>query len=331
MSMRENTIVQTLFLPSAQTAEWMAAARTPETRARIQRWSRIETAGIAATLMGITLLLLASFASIGVAVWHSVTDGDPAGPLWWIWGTAVGVAGIGALTWVLGSSRRQAACFADGYETVGTVDRAIEHPGSGDDLTWWDVRISAAVAESSVLRRRLHIEGEHHNRRVGGPVRFRHNTLRPDALDDVHLVDWAGTIGHSSRRGRNAVLPALDRTPRIAMVTVNEESDFMTGWPGLYVTYRGTDGRQHEVRLADHVDDSWLDRFPAGSTWQVYCFRDPALADTVVFLTEEHGDVWRSGTYLWLGVRGEVRTGQFRKPRPGSPFLGEDSPWRFEP
>ncbi|MFB6599544.1 hypothetical protein [Streptomyces diastaticus] len=69
----------------------------------------------------------------------------------------------------------------------------------------------------------------------------------------------------------------------------------------------------------------------ASSTWQVYCFRDPALADTVVFLTEAHDEVWRSGTYLWLGDRGEVRTEQFRKPRPGSPFLGEDSPWRFGP
>ncbi|MEW1819104.1 MULTISPECIES: hypothetical protein [Streptomyces] len=200
MSLRKNTIVRTLFLPGAQTAEWMAEARTPETRARIQRWSRIETAGIAAALVGFTLLLLASFASIGVAVWHSVTDGDPAGPLWWIWGTAVGVAGIGALTWVLGSSRRQAACFADGYETVGTVDRAIEHPGSGDDLTWWDLRISAAVAESSVLRRRLHLEGEHHDRRVGGPVRFRHNTLRPDALDDIHLVESIGQARSDTAR-----------------------------------------------------------------------------------------------------------------------------------
>lgn len=50
-----------------------------------------------------------------------------------------------------------------------------------------------------------------------------------------------------------------------------------------------------------------------------------------MFLTEAHDDVWRSGTYLWLGDRGEVRTEQFRKPRPGSPFLGEDSPWRFGP
>lgn len=192
MSFPESITLLSLFSPDAQTAEWMSAARTPETRAGIQRWSRVERAGIATTLVGVALLLLASFASVAVAIWSSVSGRDPAGTLWWIWGTAVGVACVGALTWVISSSRRQAACFADGYETVGTVDQAIKHLGRGDDLTWWDLRITAAVTENSVLRRRLHLEGEHHDRRVSGPVRFRHNTLDPDAVDDIHLVEWDG-------------------------------------------------------------------------------------------------------------------------------------------
>lgn len=124
-------------------------------------------------------------------------------------------------------------------------------------------------------------------------------------------------------------LPALDRTPRTATVTANEESDFQTGWPGLYVSYTGTDGKRHDVHLADHVDGSWLDRFPVGSTCEVYAFADPALADTVVFLTEAHDDVRRMGIYLWLGVRGVVQTGQFKKPRPGSPFFREGTTWEF--
>ncbi|WP_396911133.1 hypothetical protein [Mycolicibacterium sp.] len=124
-------------------------------------------------------------------------------------------------------------------------------------------------------------------------------------------------------------LPAIDRTPRDATVSANEGTDSVTGWPGLYVTYQGRDGEQHEVHLADDVDESWLGRFLVGSTWQVYTFRDPALADTVVFLTEAHDEVLRSGIYLWLGVRGEVHTGQFRKPRPGSPFFSQDSKWEF--
>jgi hypothetical protein len=136
MSIRRSAILQILFPSGAQMAEWLAAARTPASRARIRRWSRIEAAGIAMTLASIALILVASLASHGVAVWRTVTDGDPAGPLWWIWGAAVGAVGIGTLTWMLGSSRRQAAGFADGHEIVGIVDRAIEHPGSGDDPTW---------------------------------------------------------------------------------------------------------------------------------------------------------------------------------------------------
>lgn len=140
------------------------------------------------------------------------------------------------------------------------------------------------------------------------------------------LIHWMRTRG----RDEVALLPALNRTPRTATVTANEEVDVMTGWPGVFVTYRGRDRRRHEVHLADHIDDSWLDRFPVGSTWQVYAFEDPALANTVVFLTEEHDDVWRSGTYLWLGVRGIVYTSRFAKPRPGSRFFGEGSKQRFE-
>lgn len=73
---------------------------------------------------------------------------------------------------------------------MGTLDRAIEHPGSGDDPTWFDLRISAVPQEGAALRRRLHVQGEGFGRRVGGPVQFRHNTFDPDDLDDVQFVDW---------------------------------------------------------------------------------------------------------------------------------------------
>lgn len=325
------TVLRSPFPGPENAVSHTVAARTPETRARIRRWSRVESVGIVVTLLGIVLLFLAPFASVAVVIWSSITDVDRTFLHWWIWGVATAVAVPGAALWVIASDRREAARFADGQVSVGTVERAMMHPGTGDDMTWYDLRISAVLRDGTTLRRRLHLGGESLDRRVGGPVRFRHNTLDPDALDDVHLVDWNDKKRRRSRRDERMHLPALDRTPRLAVVTANEESDAMTGWPGLYVTYTGTDGRRHEVHLADHVDDTWLDRFPIGSTWQVYSFRDPALANTVVFLTEAHDDVWRAGIYLWLGVRGEVRTGQFKKPRPGSPFFGDDSTWTFGP
>ncbi|MGO3325265.1 hypothetical protein [Gordonia sp. (in: high G+C Gram-positive bacteria)] len=68
------------------------------------------------------------------------------------------------------------------------VDQAIAHPGSGDDRTWYDLQMSAALPDGRVLHRRLHLERERLGRRVGGAVRFRHNSLDPDAHDDVYRL-----------------------------------------------------------------------------------------------------------------------------------------------
>lgn len=59
----------------------------------------------------------------------------------------------------------------------------------------------------------------------------------------------------------------------------------------------------------------------------VYAFRDPELADSVVFLTEAHDEVWRSGWKL-DGVRIGGEGGPV-KPGPGSPFLRDGSKWEF--
>lgn len=173
-----------------QTREWMAAARTRETRARIRRWSKVETIAAFTTLAGIALLVLAPFASIGVAIWDAVTDVERTYLHWWVWGVAGVVAVGGIAVAMVASGRRERACYADGRVAVGNVERAIEHPGSGDDQTWYDLRIEAELPEGTTLRRRLHLEGEGLDRRVGGPVRFRHNSLDPDDLDDVLFIGW---------------------------------------------------------------------------------------------------------------------------------------------
>lgn len=121
-------------------------------------------------------------------------------------------------------------------------------------------------------------------------------------------------------------LPALDRTPRPARVVIN--ADDAEGGQSLVLRYRGVDGEEYEAELADLIDDTWLDRFAPGSVWQVYAFRDLSLANTVVFLTEEHDEVWRDG-YKLDGVRLGGEGGPIA-PGPGSPFLREDSRWTFE-
>ncbi|UED86288.1 hypothetical protein [Streptomyces profundus] len=128
------------------------------------------------------------------------------------------------------------------------------------------------------------------------------------------------------RRATRGPLPALDRTPRTATVVLNADNG---EGHTLLLRYTGADGGPHSAQLADSPDDTWVDAFTPGSTWQVYTFRDPELADSVVFLTEAHDEVWRDG-YVLDGVRIGGEGGPLT-PGPGSPFLREDGKWRFAP
>lgn len=140
----------------------------------------------------------------------------------------------------------------------------------------------------------------------------------------VPFLVWMFVDLHRATRGP---LPALDRTPRTARVILR--TDDADGGQTIIVEYRGADGEGHDAQLADLIHDSWEDRFGPGSRWQVHAFRDPDLADSVVFLTEAHNEVWRVG-YKLDGVRIGGEGGPV-KPGPGSPFLRDDSKWRFAP
>lgn len=120
-------------------------------------------------------------------------------------------------------------------------------------------------------------------------------------------------------------LPALDRTPRTATVVLNvNDGESRT----LLLQYIGADGEAYDAQLADYIDDGWEEAFAPGSEWQVYAFRDPDLAVTVLFLTEAHDAVWRSG-YVLDGVRIGGESGPVKR-GPGSPFLRSPGKWRFE-
>lgn len=156
----------------------------------------------------------------------------------------------------------------------------------------------------------------------------------PDSLPEwAFVVPGVGALlfmaiaGLGMRMQTGRPLPALDRTPRSARVILNAEDS--EGAQTIAVRYRGVDGKKHDADLADLIDDSWLGEFTPGTTWQVYAFRDPQLAGTIVFLAEAHDDVWRDG-YKLDGVRLGGEGGPIT-PGPGSPFLREDSKWTFAP
>jgi len=135
-----------------------------------------------------------------------------------------------------------------------------------------------------------------------------------------------GLVALGMRMMSKGPLPALDRTPRTAKVMFNV--DDAEGGQDITVRYLGADGEEHDADLADVIDDDWEDRFKPGTTWQIYAFRDPTLATSVVFLTEQHEDVWRKG-YNLGGVRLGGESGPVTR-GPGSPFLREGSKWAFE-
>ncbi|WP_074330599.1 hypothetical protein [Mycobacteroides abscessus] len=88
----------------------------------------------------------------------------------------------------------------------------------------------------------------------------------------------------------------------------------------VIVDYDGADGKTHTAWLGDLINEASIDRFTPESSWHVYAFADPELADTMVLLTEAHDDVRRSG-YLITGLHGNTEFSSLQQPAAGSPFL----------
>ncbi|AXK35348.1 hypothetical protein DVA86_24580 [Streptomyces armeniacus] len=175
-----------------QTADWIAKARTPESRARIRRWSRVETIGVLVALGGLAALFIAPIVTLALAIWSAIAGIDRTDVYWWLWGVAISVSTLGAIIMTVGSRRRLYSCFADGHVSTGRVDRVIEKPAVGDDQAWYDLRVSAELPGGVVLRRRLYRDGNDPRRRIGEPIRFRHNTLDSDDLHDALFDGWPG-------------------------------------------------------------------------------------------------------------------------------------------
>lgn len=120
-------------------------------------------------------------------------------------------------------------------------------------------------------------------------------------------------------------LPALDHTPRVARVREIREWDqpdttAEAQTKKVIVDYDGADGKTHTAWLGDLINEASIDRFTPESSWHVYAFADPELADTMVLLTEAHDDVRRSG-YLITGLHGNTEFSSLQQPAAGSPFL----------
>lgn len=168
----------------------MSLARTPETRARISRWSRLETVGDLLMLPGIFAIFAAPVATVIISFWFAFTDSFRADVFWWIWGVAIGVFALTMTINNVASAQRLKAMFADAHVSVGRIDKVITTPGSGDEQTTHDIIISAEVTGPEIIHRKLGWnEAEDPHRWVGKSIRFRHNTLDPENHLDAFQVE----------------------------------------------------------------------------------------------------------------------------------------------
>ncbi|MET7641130.1 hypothetical protein [Streptomyces sp. NPDC005438] len=178
---------------------WAGRARTPETRARIRRLSRIDNISMGIMLTGMGLFVLMILVSIVLGIWFWIAGTSRSDVFLWGFGTALGVLLVGAVPEALVSSRLHAAQFADGDTTLGVIDAVtpVEVPqgSDGDSYPWFTLTVSAELPQQVVLRRSVDWWSNDGECRVGRPIRFRHNTLDPHDLHDVRFDGWPDETG----------------------------------------------------------------------------------------------------------------------------------------
>ncbi|WP_235737886.1 hypothetical protein [Nocardioides alcanivorans] len=99
--------------------------------------------------------------------------------------------------------RLDEARFRDGHESVGRIDEVITH-SSGESVDNYDLLVSAVLPDSVTIHRKIWFgAGDFSDADVGQAVRFRHNTLDPDDLEDVLFGGWHGVRRRRSEPHRN--------------------------------------------------------------------------------------------------------------------------------
>lgn len=193
--------------------EWMRRAKTPETRASIRRWNRWTNF----FFWGGALL---AFGGLAFIVWSVATDRH-GGLVFW--GVITGAVVLVLVCVVWGShtgSHLIEARFADGCESVGTVVEVTRHPGA-DVPDTYDILVTASVS-GAVIHREIN---DLLAARVGDRIRFRHNTIDPDDVDDVLFAGWDGRAPRrsvpdwSARQSRDLYADAQVSVGRIIEVT----------------------------------------------------------------------------------------------------------------
>lgn len=203
--------------------EWERRAKTPETRASIRRWNGWTNfffwAGVLLVLGGIAFI-----------VWSVATDRDDGLVFWAVIAGAVVLIGACVVWGSRAGARLTEARFADALDSIGTIVEATmySNPDGPDSC---DVVIAAPVS-GVVIRRRLNdrILGS-----VGDTIRFRHNTLDPEDLDDILFVEMNGRVPRRSMPGWTVPAGVMGQSRHLysdAQVSISRVVE-VTSYPGV--------------------------------------------------------------------------------------------------
>lgn len=161
--------------------QWLARARTPQTRARIRLWTPLSRVVFALTLASWGVFVVLLVGSIVLAIFGF----DP--PVW-VPNVGLGVATlmtvVSGLTWF----HLEAVRYADGEETVGVITEVVPDDPHESNPSY-RISLTAEMPDGAVIHRvtwkskmRAPIPGQR--------LRFRHNTRTPDDTDDILFLDF---------------------------------------------------------------------------------------------------------------------------------------------
>ncbi|MBM7368663.1 hypothetical protein [Gordonia hydrophobica] len=175
---------------------WAALAKTPETRARIRRLSRIRNISLGIVVTGIGLIVVMILVTIVLSTGLWLTrERDTI--IAWGFGIATGVFLIGVVPETIASNRLHRAQYADADSAIGIIESVAtreERDAEGDVAIVHCVAVTARLSDDLTLHRHLESTARGSDRPddtwVGRRIRFRHNTLNPDALDDARFDGW---------------------------------------------------------------------------------------------------------------------------------------------
>lgn len=183
---------------------WVARAKTPETRARIRRLSRLEDLTNGILLTGMILFLLMALTRVVLAIWFWAPDAGDSTIFLWVLGITLGVTVTSVFLNSAVETRLSQAKFADGYSSVGVIDAVRSWEGTdgeGSPTTFYALAVTAALPDGGTIRRHVDWSTDSGSGSsdtpdetwVGRRISFRHNTLDPEDLADEQFVGWPDT------------------------------------------------------------------------------------------------------------------------------------------